>query len=158
MDQGPKRPDRALRALAAAGLLALLMAACQPTPAPMPGNSPPAILAVEMAEEFHFNPVRAVERYVGHWYTVTAGPVAKVRRGTAHVPHRGDFITLSFYDGDQTQDISRNGTITAVCMLDANVMKTNMYFRHCRWPGSVGGEIQTPANGSQITGQSAAGE
>ena len=143
----------------AALILAMASTGCRvPVPTLEPGTAPPpAILAAEMAEEFQFHPARTKEKYGEHWYTVTAGPIAKLRRNTAYVSHRDDYITLSFASSEDTWTIARNETITAVCYLRIRDLLDQMYFQSCRWPeGTEPGSRPPEATAPKAPSQQAA--
>ena len=123
--------------LTAVVILALI--ACSgPGHPPDPQNVPEAD-AEEIIREYIFNRERAKEAYEDRWFTVTAGPVARIWDGDqATVKYKNAYpAVLIFNDKEQAAQINRSEHLRAVCQFKGltRISGNRAYkFDKCRWP------------------------
>lgn len=127
--------------LTAVAILALT--ACSgPEHPPDPQNVPEAD-AEEIIREYIFNRERAKEAYKDRWFTVTAGPVARIWNGDrAIVNYKGAIHTiLIFNEKEHAARINRGENMRAVCQfkgISYGIRRSKAFkFDKCRWPDGL---------------------
>ena len=93
-----------------------------------------------MAPELISQSSQAEQAHEKNWYTVTAGPITRVKDRTAHTNTNSLETILELTRREDAWAIGPEETIQAVCQLDALLSYGKIIFKHCSWP-----EQQQPA-------------
>ena len=124
---------RTTAAALAAALLAIALVGCNNS---YQGKTPPPTINADLImQEYRFNEDRANQRYENRWFTVSAGPVTKVRGGDrVRVRYQGKILSMYFPNGEDTRNIDLNQQITAVCKIQGPTRYAHLFMNGCHWP------------------------